>query len=507
MKDALTILFATAVKAEQEQFSEIIELQKLPYTLLVPSDLKEADALLTNNKNIDIIITDLHFASGAFADWLSLWPHPSIILAYYGEEPKVLEVIHDESSSFLMRDTQFRHLGSLSAMINKVLGVHESINRQNAHLQLSEKRYMNLMNSLPDIVYTLDGEGRFVYVNEAISQLGYTPAELIGKHFSTILHEEDVPRVSRRIVLQELAGARTGPEGSPRLFDERRTGKRMTKNLLVRLKPKSPSPYFETSAVVYAFGEVASVGVSMPEFDGGSLGTVGIIRDISHHQNREEQLEKELILKEKLLKETYHRIKNNLQIVSSLMHLYLGDLSDPQTRAILYNVQNNIDSISLVHEQLFSSEAFEKIETRSFIHSLVEQVLQTYEVDRTQIPVDIISDSFLIGSQQAIPLSLVIVEVLAFSLHNVFGRDKGTILVRLIKQDEQRVTLEVSDSSPIFTHKETQEYSTFNTMGKTIIEALCQQLRGTYTWQDDDRSTFILSFPLIFDKSDKNSYA
>jgi len=507
MKDEIRILFATAVRAEQEQFSEFIALQKLPYTLLIPSDLKEADALLSDHKNIDIIVTDLHFASGAFADWLSLWPHPAIILAYYGEEPKVLDIIHDESSSFLMRDTQFRHLGSLPTMIKKVLGVHESINRQNAHLQLSEKRYMNLMNSLPDIVYTLDGEGRFVYLNKAIAQLGYAPSELIGKHFSTILHQEDIPKVSRRIVLQELAGARTGPEGAPRLFDERRTGKRMTKNLVVRLKPKSPFPYFETSAVVYAFGEVASVGVSMPEFDGGSLGTVGIIRDISNHQNREEQLEKELFLKEKLLKETYQRIRNNLQIVSSLLHLYLGDHHDPETRAILYNVQNNIDSISLVHEQLFASEAFEKIETRSFIHSLVEQVLQTYEVDRTQIPVDIISDSFFIGSQQAIPLSLVIVEVLAFSFHNVFGRDKGTILVRLIKQDEQRVTLEISDSSPIFIHKESQEFATFTAMRKTIIEALSQQLRGTYTWQDDDNSRFILSFPLIFDKIDKNPYA
>ncbi|WP_304242938.1 sensor histidine kinase [Gracilinema caldarium] len=501
MKGEITILFATAVRAEQEQFSEYIQLNKLSYKLLLPADLKEADTFLSNNKDIDIIVTDLHFASGAFADWLSLWPHPAIILAYYGEESKVLEIIHDESSSFLMRDAQYRHLGSLPAMIHKVLGVNESIKRQNAHLQLSEKRYMNLMNSLPDIVYTLDGDGRFVYVNEAISQLGFTPSELIGKHFSTILHQDDVPKVSRRFVLQELQGVRTGPEGAPRLFDERRTGNRMTKHLVVRLKPKSPSPYFETSAVVYAFGEVASVGVTMPEFDGGSIGTVGIIRDVSHHQNREEQLEKELSLKETLLKETYHRIKNNLQIVSSLLHLYLGDMNDPEAKAILYNVQNHIESISLVHEQLFSSEAFEKIETRSFIHSLVEQVLQTYEVDTTTVVVDIVCDSVLIGSQQAIPLSLVIVEVLAVSLNHLYNREKNAILVRFVKLDDQTVQLEVSDSSLLFANRHISE------MGTTIIEALCQQLKGNYTWKRDGKSTFILSFPLFFDKPDKNSYA
>lgn len=500
MKASITILFASSVAAELNQFYQYVTLNKLPYTILIPADLKEADAFLTENKDIDIIITDLHFASGAFADWLSLWPHPTIILAYYGEEAKILEVIHDESSSFLMRDPQYRHVVSLPTMIHKVLGVHESITRQNAHLQLSEKRYMNLMNSLPDIVYILDGEGRFVYVNEAIAQLGYTPSELIGKHFSVILHKEDVPKVSRRVVLKELSGVHTGPEGSPRLFDERRTGKRMTKNLMVRLKSKSPSPYYEFSALVYAFGEVASVGVVMPEFEGGSFGTVGIIRDISYHQNRESQLEKELILKESMLKETYHRIKNNLQIVSSLLHLYLGDLNEPETRKILYNVQNHIESIALVNGQLFSSETFEKIEARSFIHSLVEQILQTYDVDRSQISVDIICDSFLIESQHAIPVSLITVEVLSLSLYHVFSREKGTILIRFIKRDDQWATLEVTDSAPILENRQHDTNSHYETLGVTIVEALCQQLRGSYTWQHDRMNAFTLTFPFVFDK-------
>ncbi|HON13920.1 MAG TPA: histidine kinase dimerization/phosphoacceptor domain -containing protein, partial [Treponema sp.] len=227
----------------------------------------------------------------------------------------------------------------------------------------------------------------------------------------------------------------------------------------------------------------------------------GIIRDVSHHQNREEQLEKELSLKEMLLKETYHRIKNNLQIVSSLLHLYLGDMNDPEIKAILYNVQNHIESISLVHEQLFSSEAVEKIETRSFIHSLVEQVLQNYEADQSKVVVDIICDSVLIDSQQAIPLALVIVEVLAVSLTHLYNRERVPLLVRFVKQDTQTVQLEVSDPSPFFGNKSASG------MGTTIIEALCQQLKGNYTWERDGKSKFVLSFPLFFDKPDKNSYA
>ena len=505
MKDEITILFATAFKEEQTQFLEYVHLKNLKYTLLIPADLKEADEMLSKN-DLDIIITDIHFASGAFADWLSLWPHPAIFLAYYGEESKVVDLIRDESSSFLMRDSQFRHLGSLPAMISKVLSVSESIHRQNAHLQLSEKRYMNLINSLPDIVYTLDGAGRFVYVNEAITQLGYTPTELIGKHFSTILHEDDIPRVSRNIVLKELKGTKTGQEGSPRLFDERRTGKRMTKNLVIRLKQKKPSPYFETSAVVFSFGEVASVGIALPEFEGGSQGTVGIIRDISYHQNREEQLKRELSVKEYLLKESYHRIKNNLQLVSSLLHLYLGDLEDPDAKVILYNVQNHIESISLVHEQLLASEIYEHIETRSFIHNLVEQLLQTYEIDKSRFPVDIVCDTFLIDSQQAISLALVIVEVLSMSLYHAFGHDTGALLVRLERKSDETIILEIADSAPVFTDNPLVSFRK-NSMGETVIDALCQQLQGRYTWEKKSESRFILTFKINFDKSNENSYA
>jgi len=245
----------------------------------------------------------------------------------------------------------------------------------------------------------------------------------------------------------------------------------------------------------------------MPEFDGGPLGTVGIIRDVSHHQNREEQLEKELSIKEALLKETYHRIKNNLQIVSSLLHLYLGDINDQEIRAILYNVQNHLESIALVHEQLFSSTTCENIETRSFIHDLVEQILQTYEVDQSQIAVDIVSDSFFIESQQAIPIALIIVEVLATSLNQIVNYDKKTILIRFTRRDERMVQLELTDSSLMYKRNEADDHYNIRNIGKTIIEALCQQLRGTYIWRQDTISSFLLTFPLAFDNSSKNSYA
>lgn len=289
-KSKINIVFTSTVEAEKQRFKDIISIKKLNYVMHWPKTLKETDELLTN-RDIDLIITDLGFENGSLADWLVLWPHPFIILSYYGEEDRVDSLIGDESCSYVMRDPDHRHLGALPTMIRKVLNVRESLSRQNVHLQISERRYLELVRSLPDIVYTLDASGRFLFINEAVSQFGYRPEELVGKHFSSIIYEADVEKVSRSIVLPPLAGQ--NPEKAPKLFDERRTGPRMTRNLEVRIKlPRNQEQ--NKDAMVYAFGEVSCTGCSLPEYDGLGIGTVGIIRDISGRKQNEKKREESL---------------------------------------------------------------------------------------------------------------------------------------------------------------------------------------------------------------------
>ncbi len=105
------------------------------------------------------------------------------------------------------------------------------------HALLEE--YKNILKVLPDIVYKIDARGKFVFLSDAISMLGYKPEELMGKHYSTILHPDDVQRVSRDIQLPKWKGKATGDHAAPKIFDERRTGKRGTRNLVIRLIPKN----------------------------------------------------------------------------------------------------------------------------------------------------------------------------------------------------------------------------------------------------------------------------
>ncbi|MEW5733543.1 MAG: PAS domain S-box protein [Thermodesulfobacteriota bacterium] len=161
-------------------------------------------------------------------------------------------------------------------------------------LQGSHRRYKNLVETLPDIIYQVNPDGIFELVSPAVERvLGYTPEDLIGQHFSILLHPEDVERVSRNKVLPHFIGKVTGAANAPKLFDERRTAARMTRQLEVRLRPKK-----NRRAVLGepwpsdVYGEVNAFGVYEGEINEENFkGTTGAIRDITEKKAFQEQLQ------------------------------------------------------------------------------------------------------------------------------------------------------------------------------------------------------------------------
>lgn len=131
---------------------------------------------------------------------------------------------------------------------NKLLGEKEQhltqlnlkLSRTIEQLSASEERFRGLVQTIPDIVYKVDGEGCFTFVNDAIHRLGYHQSELIGRHFSSIIFDEDIDGVSADAVLKRIReNGESDSEEAPKLFDERRTSNRMTIGLQVRLDRKS----------------------------------------------------------------------------------------------------------------------------------------------------------------------------------------------------------------------------------------------------------------------------
>jgi len=147
--------------------------------------------------------------------------------------------------------------------------------------------YHTLVRTIPDVVYVLDEQGSFTYLSESVRTLGYSPQDLLGKHFTHILHPDDATTVSRDKVLPGLVGVKTGDASAPKLFDERRAGERRTRDLEVRVRARR-AVHAHDDAVVYSLVNAAGhyetdAAHTTPRF----RGTVGVIRDISQRKEAE----------------------------------------------------------------------------------------------------------------------------------------------------------------------------------------------------------------------------
>ena len=142
------------------------------------------------------------------------------------------------------------------------------------------KQCADLLDVIPDIVYKVDCDGHFVYINGTIKSMGYLPEELIGKHFSAIIHPDDIASVSRSNVLKKYKGSITGDKNPPKLFDERRTEKRGTKCLIIRLIQKGWEREENTKTVYVEVMASGQYDKAVSRKDKAFIGTVGAIRDI-----------------------------------------------------------------------------------------------------------------------------------------------------------------------------------------------------------------------------------
>ncbi|MBF0381656.1 MAG: response regulator [Magnetococcales bacterium] len=171
--------------------------------------------------------------------------------------------------------------------------INQQLTTSMDQLSASEERFRNLVQTIPDIVYKIDYEGRFTFLNQSIQRLGYHESDLIGKHFSTIIHASDVEDVSYNKAIDKVKTQEPG--GKLKLFDEKRSVDRKTSGLEIRLQPGSdnqsePDRITESGGAV-RFVEVNSSGLYGEHIPLGDLekirsyiGTIGVIRDITERK-------------------------------------------------------------------------------------------------------------------------------------------------------------------------------------------------------------------------------
>src|ERR1700722_5245676 len=175
---------------------------------------------------------------------------------------------------------------------------------------------------------------------------------------------------------------------------------------------------------LYGFKNVGSVfpiriGLNPIETDEGDM-VLSAIVDISDRKQKEERIQAALREKDVLLGEIHHRVKNNLQIVYSLLDLQSARICDPMVLDMLRDSQNRIRSMAMIHQTLYQSKDFAEVDFGRFLESLVPTLIASYGVDPNSITLSIDAEHFRLPIDAAIPCGLVVNELISNSLKHAF---------------------------------------------------------------------------------------
>ena len=212
----------------------------------------------------------------------------------------------------------------------------------------------------------------------------------------------------------------------------------------------------------------------------------------AQRRRAEEMLRHSLTEKEILLKEIHHRVKNNLQIISSLLNLQADSIMDQQAREVFKESQYRVKSMALIHEKLYGSASLSRIDFGEYTRSLTASLFRSYAVNLPGVEMRVDIDSIFLGIETAIPCGLIINECMTNSCKYAFpGGRGGEILVRL-KEREGSYVLTVSDSGIGFPDK--LDFRSTNTLGLHLVNILTAQLGGTIRLNRESGTSFTLEF-------------
>lgn len=212
-------------------------------------------------------------------------------------------------------------------------------------------------------------------------------------------------------------------------------------------------------------------------------------RDVTAERIKREELLTDLSEKEILLREIHHRVKNNLQIISSLLSLQSGNQrKNVELKRLYTESQSRIKSMAAIHELFYQSESLDKIDFSNYISKLSNDLVNTYKGERNNITIELEVKKVLLNLDTAIPLGLIINEIISNALkHGIQEENKGVISIHLKKLSPDLFSLKISDDGigiPSDINIEESE-----SLGFTLITSLIEQLDGTYALNSSSSGT------------------
>ena len=219
----------------------------------------------------------------------------------------------------------------------------------------------------------------------------------------------------------------------------------------------------------------------------------GIIMDVTERKQVAEQIQASLKEKEVLLKEIHHRVKNNLQIISSLLSLQSAYVEDKRILDLLKASENRIASMAMIHEQLYQSKDLARIDFAGYIENLAANLLSSYEIDSNNIILTTEVENVVLDVDAAIPCGLIINELISNSLKYAFPHGTGgEIYINIHPESEDRLVMAVGDDGIGFPAE--MDFQNTESLGLQIVTALTNQLEGTIELNTSQGTEFKIKF-------------
>jgi PAS domain S-box-containing protein len=338
-----------------------------------------------------------------------------------------------------------------------------TLQQESARLRTSEARLSSLVDASPDGIYQIDLRGTVQSCNRAGAELigASAPGGVIGKNVLDVIAPEE-----RALALVYFA--QTVGEGIVRGIEL--TIHRLTEGALIA----------EFSAAV------------MRDAEGRPESLMVVARDATERRDSRARLERSNREQQVLLKEIHHRVKNNMQVISSLLSLQAAQMPDDRVRALFAESQNRVRSMALVHEKLYRSASLAEIDFGEYLESVVNELTRGH--GRAQIVGRVSGRGIFLPIDTAIPCGLIVNELVSNALKHAFGGlPSGTVDVVIGRRDEEELELVVRDDGIGFPPN--RPVSEESSMGLAIVTNLVAQIQGTLERGSGPGSEFRVRFP------------
>jgi PAS domain S-box-containing protein len=388
---------------------------------------------------------------------------PFIFVSGVMGEDAAIEGLREGATDYVLKQ-------KLSRLVPAVKrAIHEAENRrqrQQAERSLAEQfQFLQLLiDSIPSSIFYKDVNGFYLGCNQNLAEfLGRPKEEIIGKTVFGTYPQEQAEKYYQ--MDQKLL---------------QNPGTQIYEFMMERADGAMRNFIFSQATFV--------------DFSGKVAGLIGVMTDITERKRAEETIKVSLKEKEVLLREIYHRTKNNLQVVCSLLKLQSVRFSDPQLLGAFEDTGNRIRSMALVHEKLYQSKDLSHIDLKDYIKDLANFLLSNYQTEYGKISLHLDLHSVIVSIDAAMPCGLMINELVSNAIKHAFpGERKGMISIFLNSTQDGDIELRVADDG-VGLPPELDVWNTDSLGLKLAINLATSQLQGKLAIRREHGTEFRLLF-------------